>query len=277
MQTKVKAPGAESTRREEAGVAVTGVERRFPGTRRSRLGRDPVGEVHALAGVELHVAAGEVVGVVGPSGCGKSTLLELIAGLQEPDGGSVEVAGTATAAGRRRACAYMPQRDLLLPWRDALGNAALALECQGVPRSEARRRAAPLLERFGLGEFAGARPSELSGGMRQRVAFMRTLLPGRAVLLLDEPFASLDSITRARMQQWLADALAAEPRTVVLVTHDVEEALFLSDRVAVLSPRPGRVLEELEVSFPRPRDRRAAVTDPGFARLRERALEALGA
>ena len=113
--------------------------------------------------------------------------------------------------------------------------------------------------------------------MRQRVAFMRTLLPGRPVLLLDEPFASLDSITRADMQQWLADALGAEPRTVLLVTHDVEEALFLSDRVAVLSPRPGRVLEELDVPLPRPRDRRAAVTDPDLARLRERALEALGA
>ena len=277
MQTKVEAPATESTRREDAGVAVRGVERRFPGGRRSRAGRLPPEGVHALAGVDLDVGAGEVVGVVGPSGCGKSTLLEVIAGLQEPDGGSVEVAGTATASGRRRACAYMPQRDLLLPWRDALGNAALALECQGVGRKEARLRAEPLLERFGLGEFASARPAELSGGMRQRVAFMRTLLAGRSVLLLDEPFASLDSITRARMQQWLADALAAVPRTVLLVTHDVEEALFLADRVAVLSPRPGRVLEQLEVPFPRPRDRRAAVTDPGFARLRERALEALGA
>jgi NitT/TauT family transport system ATP-binding protein len=146
-----------------------------------------------------------------------------------------------------------------------------------VPRREARRRAAPLLERFGLGDFEAARPAELSGGMRQRVAFMRTLLPGRPVLLLDEPFASLDSITRASMQQWLADALAAEPRTVLLVTHDVEEALFLSDRVAVLSPRPGRVIEELEVPLARPRDRRAAVTDLGLARLRERALQVLGA
>jgi NitT/TauT family transport system ATP-binding protein len=170
----------------------------------------------------------------------------------------------------------MPQRDLLLPWRDALGNAALALECQGVPRREARQRAAPLFERFGLGEFANARPAQLSGGMRQRVAFMRTLLPGRPVLLLDEPFASLDSITRASMQSWLADALAAEPRTVLLVTHDVEEALFLSDRVAVLSPRPGRVLEELDVPLRRPRDRRAAVTDANLARLRDRALEVLG-
>jgi ABC-type nitrate/sulfonate/bicarbonate transport system ATPase subunit len=268
MQTKVEAPATEPVSRQGAHVAVRGVERRFRGRRRA--------VVEALACVDLHVAPGEVLGIVGPSGCGKSTLLELIAGLQEPDGGNLEVGGARSAAARGESCAYMPQRDLLLPWRDALGNAALALECQGVPRREARQRAAPLFERFGLGEFANARPAQLSGGMRQRVAFMRTLLPGRPVLLLDEPFASLDSITRASMQSWLADALAAEPRTVLLVTHDVEEALFLSDRVAVLSPRPGRVLEELDVPLRRPRDRRAAVTDADLARLRDRALEVLG-
>ena len=150
--------------------------------------------------------------------------------------------------------------------------AALALECQGVPRSEARRRAEPLFDRFGLAEFEHARPSELSGGMRQRVAFLRTLLPGRPVLLLDEPFGALDSITRASMQHWLADALAQEPRTVLLVTHDVEEALFLADRVAVLSPRPGRVVAELDVDLPRPRE----VTSAEFGALKRRALEALG-
>ena len=268
MQTKVVAPAVEPSSEGETSVAVRGVRRAFRGTHREPL--------VALAGVDLHVGANEVLGVVGPSGCGKSTLLELVAGLQEPDGGSVEVAGRSPAKARRELCAFMPQRDLLLPWRDALGNAALALECQGVPRGEARSRAAPLLERFGLGGFEAARPAQLSGGMRQRVAFMRTLLPGRPVLLLDEPFASLDSITRASMQAWLADALATEPRTVLLVTHDVEEALFLSDRVAVLSARPGRVVQELEVPMPRPRDRRAAVTDPALARLRERALEVLG-
>ncbi len=268
MQTKVVAAAVEPPSETETSVAVRGVKRGFRGARREPL--------LALAGVDLHVGANEVLGVVGPSGCGKSTLLELVAGLQEPDGGSVEVAGRSTAKARRELCAFMPQRDLLLPWRDALGNAALALECQGVPREEARSRAAPLLERFGLRGFEGARPAQLSGGMRQRVAFMRTLLPGRPVLLLDEPFASLDSITRASMQAWLADALAGEPRTVLLVTHDVEEALFLSDRVAVLSARPGRVMQELEVPLPRPRDRRAAVTDPELARLRERALEVLG-
>jgi ABC-type nitrate/sulfonate/bicarbonate transport system ATPase subunit len=228
--------------------------------------------VTALEGVDLSVARDEVLVVVGPSGCGKSTLLELMGGLQEPDEGTVSVAGRADAADRREACAYMPQRDLLLPWRDALANAALALECQGVPRSEARRRAEPLFERFGLAEFERARPAELSGGMRQRVAFLRTLLPGRHVLLLDEPFGALDSITRASMQRWLADALAEDPRTVLLVTHDVEEAVFLADRVAVLSPRPGHVVAQIAVELDRPRD----VTSPEFGDVKRRALEALG-
>jgi ABC-type nitrate/sulfonate/bicarbonate transport system ATPase subunit len=228
--------------------------------------------VTALSGVELTVGEEEVLAVVGPSGCGKSTLLELLAGLQEPDEGVVVAGGATDPAARREACAYMPQRDLLLPWRDALANAALALECQGISRSEARRRAEPLFERFGLAEFERARPAELSGGMRQRVAFLRTLLPGRPVLLLDEPFGALDAITRASMQRWLADALAQEPRTVLLVTHDVEEAVFLADRVVVLSPRPGRVVAEIEVDLDRPRD----VTSAEFGALKRRALEALG-
>ena len=256
MQTKVEAPVPEPLSLERTAVELTGVSRRF---------RDVV----ALDGVDLRVEPGEVVAVVGPSGCGKSTLLELVAGLQQPDAGSV-----AVPAG---ACSYMPQRDLLLPWRDALGNAALALECQGVSRGEARSRAEPLFERFGLADFERSRPGALSGGMRQRVAFLRTLLPGRPILLLDEPFAALDSITRASMQQWLADALLAEPRTVLLVTHDVEEAVFLADRVAVMSPRPGRITAEIEVSLPRPRSRREAVTDPQVAELKRRALEALEA
>jgi NitT/TauT family transport system ATP-binding protein len=267
MQTKLEAPATEPLSFEGAEVALRGVSRRYRGRR---------GDVVALDGLDLSVAEREVVSVVGPSGCGKSTLLELVAGLQEPDAGGVAAAGATTSRGRLSACAYMPQRDLLLPWRDALANAGLALECQGLPRREARRRAAPLFERFGLADFERSLPAELSGGMRQRVAFLRTLLAGRPILLLDEPFASLDSITRASMQEWLADALRAEPRTVVFVTHDVEEALFLGDRVAVLSARPGTVVAELAVDLPRPRPRRETVTDPAFAAMRERALEALG-
>src|SRR3954451_22428544 len=263
VRTRLEAPAKEPHLVSAAAVAAAGVARRFGATR-------------ALEGVDLSVGDGEVVAIVGPSGCGKSTLLELFAGLQEPDAGSVAAGGDRAAGDRLRRCAFMPQRDLLLPWRDALGNAGLALECAGASRAEARRAAAPLFERFGLAEFERAYPPELSGGMRQRVAFLRTLLAGRPVLLLDEPFAALDAITRASMQEWLADALAREPRTVVLVTHDVEEALFLADRVAVLSPRPGRVLAELDVELPRPGARRATVTSAAFLALRERAMEALG-
>jgi NitT/TauT family transport system ATP-binding protein len=227
---------------------------------RSYGGRRPV---TALQDVSLQVARGEILAVVGPSGCGKSTLLELICGLQRPDQGTVQAAPAV----------LMPQRDLLLPWATALDNAALALRAQGVSRAEARRRAVPWLERLGLSEFATVRPAELSGGMRQRISFVRSLLAGKEVLALDEPFASLDAITRAEGQAWLAEALAAEPRTVVLVTHDVEEAVVLADRVAVLSPRPGRVLAEVANPGPRPRHR----TDPDLIGLRERVLAALGA
>ena len=266
MQTRLEAPAEAPEREARPGVVAAGVARRYPR-----------GGVVALEGLDLRAGPSEVLGVVGPSGCGKSTLLEVIAGLAEPDAGFVAVGEAAEAEARLAACAYMPQRDLLLPWRTALDNAGLALESRGVRRREARRRARPLFARFGLDAFEAARPNELSGGMRQRVAFLRTLLAGKPVLLLDEPFGALDSITRASMQEWLAGALVEEPRTVVLVTHDVEEALFLSDRVVVLSPRPGRVVEALEVDLPRPRPRREVVTDPAFAALRERALEALEA
>jgi NitT/TauT family transport system ATP-binding protein len=241
MRTETEAPVTES-------LSFRKVTRRY-------------GALTALAGIDLALRANAVTAVVGPSGCGKSTLLELMAGLQDPDEGEI----------RRQPSAYMPQRDLLLPWRDALGNAALALECQGVPRAEARRRAAPLFERFGLTEFEHVRPAALSGGMRQRVAFLRTLLQGRPVLLLDEPFGALDAITRADLREWLAAALEEEPRTVLLVTHDVEEAVFLADRIVVLSPRPGRVVADFEVDLPRPR----SITDRAFTELKARALEAL--
>ena len=244
-----------SDRRQEqhAGVVVDGVAKAYRAGRRT--------PVEALAGVSLRAGPGEVTAVVGPSGCGKSTLLELVCGLQAPDAGRIEAPEAV----------LMPQRDLLLPWATALDNAALALRVRGVRREEARRRAAPVFAEFGLAGFERAKPHELSGGMRQRVAFLRTLLAGAPLLCLDEPFGALDAISRADMQGWLAGALAREPRTVLLVTHDVEEAVVLADRVVVLSPRPGRVAAELEVSMPRPR----RPTDPAVVALRERALEAL--
>jgi NitT/TauT family transport system ATP-binding protein len=223
------------------------------------------GDVMALEDLSLTVASGDVVAIVGPSGCGKSTLLELLAGLQEPDAGSVAA----------EPAAYMPQRDLLLPWRTALANAALALECAGVGKTDARREALPLFERFGLSGFEQARPHELSGGMRQRVALARTYLSGRPLVLLDEPFASLDQITRGSLQEWLAETLLQEQRTVVLVTHDVQEALYLADRVAIMSPRPGRIVAEIEVPIERPRPRRETITSVDFAALERLALDVL--
>jgi ABC-type nitrate/sulfonate/bicarbonate transport system ATPase subunit len=233
------------------------------------------GALVTLAAVDLQVEPGEVVGLVGPSGCGKSTLLELICGLREPSGGTIAVGGDSAAAARLARCAFMPQRDLLLPWYSAIDNAAIALRNQGMRREPARAAAAELFERFGLGGFEAARPSELSGGMRQRVAFLRTLIAGKPVLALDEPFAALDAITRAEMQEWLAAALRTDPRTAVLVTHDVEEALYLCDRVAVLSNRPGRIIAELGVPGRRAHDRDAAVTEQAFVSAREAALQAL--
>ena len=217
--------------------------------------------VRALDGVSLRAGAGELVAVVGPSGCGKTTLLEVVCGLRAADRGTVE--GPPAV--------LMPQRDLLLPWLDALENAALSLRLAGQRRKAANAGAQELFCELGLEGFERARPEELSGGMRQRVAFARTLLSGKQLLCLDEPFAGLDAITRSEMQQWLSRSLQLEPRTVLLVTHDVEEAIVLGDRVVVLSRRPGRVLAELEVELPRPR--RAGDTE--VAALRALALQAL--
>jgi len=251
MWTRVEAPGTEPRDLKEPGgdVVLTGVSTAF-------------GAVQALDGVSLRAGARDTVAVVGPSGCGKSTLLELVCGLASPDGGTVSSPPAA----------LMPQRDGLLPWLSALDNAALARRALGEPKRAARAAAHEHFAAFGLEGFERSRPGELSGGMRQRVAFLRTLLAGRSVLCLDEPFGALDALTRGQMQRWLADALTKEPRTVLLVTHDVEEAALLADRIVLLSPRPGRVVETIEVEIPRPRAR----TDLAVVELRERALRALG-
>jgi ABC-type nitrate/sulfonate/bicarbonate transport system ATPase subunit len=263
------------TPNERGGVAVRGLAKSFQRPDRRRNYLRQAGRLDVLDDVSFDVRPLEVVGVVGPSGCGKSTLLELIAGLQEPSGGELAINGCETARERLAQCALMPQRDLLLPWRSALDNAALALELGGAPRAAARARVIPLFERFGLAGFEQAPPYELSGGMRQRVAFLRTLLAGKPVLLLDEPFGSLDSITRADMQEWLRSALLEAQHTVLLVTHDAEEALFLCDRVLVLSARPGHVRAEFEVDIPLRDTRRETVTSPEFSALKELVLEAL--
>ena len=240
------------------GIHLRGVGKRF-------------GEIVALRGIDFEIPRHSRIGIVGPSGGGKSTLLHIVAGLMEPDTGEVNVEGATAAKDRLARCALMPQRDGLLPWLSALDNAGLALRVAGASKQQARAAARPYFEPFGLAGFEDARPAALSSGMRQRVAFLRTLLAGRPVLCLDEPFGALDALTRLQMQAWLADALAREPRTVLLVTHDVEEAVVLADRVVVLSPRPGRVVAELEVPSPRPRQ----PTDPDVVALRAQALEAL--
>lgn len=232
-----------------------------------------LGGKRVLDGLELAVGPNERVGIVGRSGVGKSTLLSLVSGLDDPDAGTVSVAGHDSARGRLDSCALMPQRDCLLPWRTALDNACVGLENKGVARASAREQARPFFARFGLETAEGLRPSRLSAGMRQRVAFVRTLLAGKDILLLDEPFGALDAITRAELQEWLAEALALEPRTVLLVTHDVEEALLLCDRVAVLVG--GIFATQLDVDVPRDVPRREVVTSSAFTELREQALEAI--
>ena len=212
--------------------------------------RYPTG-LQAIDNVSLTIGQAEIVALVGPSGCGKSTLLNLITGLREPTSGEIRVEGQ-DATPRLGRFSYMPQRDLLLPWRTALDNAGLLLEVRGARRGEARARAMAMLEQFELAEFARSLPGDLSGGMRQRVALIRTFLPGRDVLL-DEPFGALDAITRADLQEWLLGLHAATGPSIFLVTHDIEEAVFLADRVYLMSPRPGRMISERPIDLPRPR------------------------
>ncbi|HUP26986.1 MAG TPA: ABC transporter ATP-binding protein [Chloroflexia bacterium] len=234
-------------------------------------------KLEVLRGVELSVPAGKFATVLGPSGSGKSTLLGIVAGLDQPDAGSVTLrapGSDAPLAGRLGQVGYMPQRDLLLPWRTALDNAAVGLEVQGLKKSEARARALPLFGEFGLTGFANSLPHELSGGMRQRVSFLRSALVARGLMLLDEPFGGLDALTRASMQEWLLEATETLNSTFVLVTHDIDEAVLLSDRVYVLSPRPGRVVEALEIDLPRPRSLEIT-REPVFAEYGLRLLEAL--
>ncbi|HVL84728.1 MAG TPA: ABC transporter ATP-binding protein [Pseudonocardia sp.] len=226
-----------------------------------------------LAGIDLDVAPGEFVSVIGPSGCGKSTLFNIVAGLQRPDAGRVLVDGE-DATGRTDPFAYMPQQDLLFPWRTVLDNTALGLEVGGLRRRDARARARALFAPFGLAGFEDARPHQLSGGMRQRAALLRTVVLERPVLLLDEPFGALDSLTRTDMQTWLDGVRARFDWTVLLITHDVREAVYLSDRVVVLGPRPARVRREVPIGLPRPRVL-DMITDPAFAAAERELLAAL--
>ena len=234
------------------------------------------GAVQALDGFDLSVATGEFVTVVGPSGCGKSTLFNIVAGLDEPDaGGILRYQGRGCHArellGR---VSFMPQRDLLLPWRTVVDNAILAQEIEGRNRREARARALAMLPEFGLSGFADQYPHQLSGGMRQRVALMRTFLFERDLMLLDEPFGALDALTRSMMQRWLLDIWQHHRRTILFITHDVDEAIFLGDRVVVMTARPGKVKLMRRVDLPRPRAPEL-LTSPEFMAIKREVLDAI--
>jgi NitT/TauT family transport system permease protein len=234
---------------------------------------DASGGVLAISDITLDVRPNSFVSLIGQSGCGKSTLFNILAGLLQPSAGRVLHDGR-DVTGRAGLVSYMLQKDLLLPWRTVLDNVVFGLEIQGADRGAARDLARPLLARYGLGSFETHYPASLSGGMRQRAALLRTLLCGRDVMLLDEPFAALDAQTRFRMQQWLLTLWKDFARTILFVTHDVDEAIFLSDEIVVLSPRPGRIREHIAVPLPRPRPR-AILTSPEFAHLKQRCLALL--
>lgn len=246
-------------------VSVSDLAKKFP-----PAGGEPF---LAINDVSFDVHDNEFLTIVGPSGCGKSTLLNILAGLSDPTTGEILIDGEQHV-NRAPFFGYMFQKDLLLPWRTIRDNVALGLEVLGRPKREARRSAVSLLERFGLDRFSEKYPIQLSGGMRQRVALMRTLICERPVLLLDEPFGALDALTRSVMQEWLLEIWTADKRTVIFITHDIEESIFLSDRVLVMTAHPGRIKDVVTVDFARPRTHQLLST-PKFSELKHYVLEQL--
>jgi len=233
----------------------------------------PSGMFRAVAPLNLSIESGRFVSLVGPSGCGKSTLFNIIAGLLQPTEGRVLIDGE-DATGTIGRVGYMLQKDLLLPWRTVLDNVILGMEVQGKALRAARERALPLLQRYGLSGFEYLYPNSLSGGMRQRAALLRTLLFDTDVILLDEPFGALDAQTKLQMQEWLMQLWSDFRKTVVFVTHDVDEAIYLSDEIHVMGTRPGRILETIAIPLPRPRLRTTALTSE-FISIKERCLNLL--
>jgi ABC-type nitrate/sulfonate/bicarbonate transport system ATPase subunit len=232
--------------------------------------RHSFGDTPVLAPTSLDVAAGEFVSVVGPSGCGKSTLFNIVSGLIEPTAGRVLMEGR-DVTGETGNVGYMLQKDLLLPWRTVIGNVVLGASLHGRVRERDRNEARVLAERYGLGGFVDHYPHALSGGMRQRVALLRTLAAHRDVMVLDEPFGALDSQTRLQMQQLLLGVWSDLGRTIVFITHDVDEAIILADRVVVMSPRPGRIRQIFRIPLQRPRGVEL-LTDPAFIELKREIL-----
>jgi ABC-type nitrate/sulfonate/bicarbonate transport system ATPase subunit len=226
--------------------------------------------VAALESASMEVARGRFVSIIGPSGCGKSTLFNVIAGLAKPTSGDVLADGTSIV-GKPGYVGYMLQKGLLLPWRTILENIILGMEVRGVPKREAIARAMPLIERYGLSGFEQHYPHELSGGMRQRASLLRTMLYERDVILLDEPFGALDAQTRLLMQSWLLGVWGDLKKTILFVTHDIDEAIFLSDEIHVFSARPGRIKARIQVDIARPRTQ-DDVTSPAFMNLKRELL-----
>ena len=245
-------------------LSVRGVSKRFDAGDRA---------VTAIEDVSFDVPRGAFVSILGPSGCGKSTLFNIIAGLLSPSGGDVLLEG-ASIVGRAGQVGYMLQKDLLLPWRTIEDNITLGQTLRGVKKRKGRANAATLMDRCGLTGFEKKKPHQLSGGMRQRAALMRTLLTGKEVLLLDEPFGALDAITRLQLQMTLIDIWQDMRKTILFVTHDVEEALLLSDEILVLTERPGRLRARLPVTLPRPRTPEM-LSSPELMALKARLMQLL--
>lgn len=233
----------------------------------------PNGALPTLQGINLGADQGEFVSMIGPSGCGKSTIFNIMSGLEQPDHGTVEQDGRLIT-GQTGHVSYMMQRDCLFPWRTVRDNAIVGAEVQGQSRQAARERVQELLPVFGLDGFQDMYPAKLSGGMRQRVALLRTVMTDADVWLLDEPFGALDALTRDHMQDWLLDIWGKFTRSILFITHSIDEAIYLSDRVYVLSPRPARIKAEIDIDLPRPRGREL-VTRAEFIRYKERLLAEL--
>jgi putative hydroxymethylpyrimidine transport system ATP-binding protein len=231
--------------------------------------------VSIFKGISLTVTQQEFVCLLGPSGSGKSTFFRLVTGLEQPQSGLISLLGEVTE-NRLGKVGYMPQQDMLMPWRTIWQNAALPLELQGISKKEARQMVLALLESFGLAGYEDKYPAELSGGMRQRVSFLRATLTDAPLLLLDEPFSALDALTRLNMQEWLLDTWSSWHKTIIFITHDVEEALFLADRILLFSEKPVTEITEIAVPIPRPRQ----ITDiyqPELVKLKQTLIERLRA
>ncbi|WP_100405813.1 ABC transporter ATP-binding protein [Bacillus solitudinis] len=226
-----------------------------------------------INGLNITLQNGEFISVIGPSGCGKSTLFNLIAGLELPDKGQILFAGK-DVKGQRGHSSYMMQKDLLFPWKTVLENVLLGATITRQSKEEAEKEATALFPMFGLKGYENYYPSVLSGGMKQRAALLRTFLHKKDLLLLDEPFGALDALTREKMHEWLLQIWSQMQRTVLFITHSIDEAIFLSDRIYVLAPRPTELVLEMKVSLPRPR-RKAMSLTPEYARLKQELMKAL--